>query len=305
VDEEGREDPIPQEIETDDDLDIHPDPIPIEAEPVQDVQEATAQQAAPATEPVQLPELRRSTRAKTQTQSGYVPSMTGLRCGYAVTQLESQGVLHLDAHMFVQQDFYQSEPDVVAMTMTQLSLKAGLKAWGDKAHDAVHSKMKQLHLRNTFKPKHWHELTHSQRQTVLESHIFLKEKPTGKIKGRTVAGGNKQQGCIRKEDASSPTLAVESALLTCIVDAEEGRDIAIIDTPNAFTQTRVEDEKDMALIKIRGVLVDILVEIAPNVYEECVTKDKKGVAQLLVQCQNALHGTMVESPLCYRKFVKS
>jgi hypothetical protein len=53
------------------------------------------------------------------------------------------------------------------------------------------------------------------------------------------------------------------------------------------------------------ILVDILVEIAPDVYEECVTKDKKGVAQLLVQCQNALHGTMVASLLCYRKFVKS
>jgi hypothetical protein len=186
VDEEGPEDPTPQEIEIDDDLDIHPDPIPVEAEPVQDVQEVTAQQAAPVTEPMQLPELRRSTRAKTQTQSGCVPSMTGSRCGYAVTQLESQGVLHPDAHMFVQQDLCQSEPDVVAMIMTQLSLKAGLKAWGDKAHDAVHSEMKQLHLRNTFKPKHWHESTHSQSQTVLESHMFLKEKRTGKIKGRTV-----------------------------------------------------------------------------------------------------------------------
>jgi hypothetical protein len=120
-----------------------------------------------------------------------------------------------------------------------------------------------------------------------------------------VAGGNKQRGCVRKEDASSPTVAVESALLSCIVDAEEGRDVAVIDTPNAFAQTRVEDEKDMAFIKIRGVLVDILVDVAPDVYKKHVTKDKKGVAQLLVQCQNALYGTMVASLLCYRKFVKS
>jgi hypothetical protein len=61
----------------------------------------------------------------------------------------------------------------------------------------------------------------------------------------------------------------------------------------------------MAFIKIRGVLVDILVDIAPDVYKKYVTKDKKGVAQLLVQCQNALYGTMVASLLCYRKFVKS
>jgi hypothetical protein len=39
--------------------------------------------------------------------------------------------------MLTQHDFYQSDPDVVAMVMTQLSLKAGLKAWGDKAHAAA------------------------------------------------------------------------------------------------------------------------------------------------------------------------
>ena len=41
-----------------------------------------------------------------------------------------QVVLNLDAHMFAQQDFYQSEPDVVAAIMTQLSLKVVLREWG-------------------------------------------------------------------------------------------------------------------------------------------------------------------------------
>ena len=214
-------------------------------------------------------------------------------------------MLNPDAHMFVQEDFYQAEPDVVAAIMTQLSLKVGLREWGDKAYVAAHSEMKQLHLRDTFKPKHWSELSPAQRQTVLESHMFLKEKRDKSIKGRTVAGGNKQRDYISKEDASSPTVATESVLLTCIVDAQEERDVAVIDIPNAFVQTRVEDEKDMAFIKIRGVLVDILVDIAPDVYKSYVTTDKKGIKQLLVQCQNALYGTMVASLLYYRKFVKS
>ncbi len=85
-------------------------------------------------------------------------------------------MLNPDAHMFTQTDFYQSEPDVVAAVMTQLSLKAGLKTWGTKARSAVKSEMKQLHMRDTFKPKHMRELTHTQRQMVLESHMFLKEK---------------------------------------------------------------------------------------------------------------------------------
>jgi hypothetical protein len=93
--------------------------------------------------------------------------------------------------------------------------------------------------------------------------------------------------------------------LSCIIDAEEGRDVTVVDIPNVYVQTRVENEKDMAFIKIRGVLVDILVEIAPDVYTSYVSRDKKMMKQLLVQYQNALHGTMVASLLYYRKFVKS
>jgi hypothetical protein len=74
-------------------------------------------------------------------------------------QLESQVVLNTDSHMFVQDDFYQAEPDVVASIMTQLSLEVGLKEWGEEAFTAAQSKMKQLHFRNTFKPKHWRELS--------------------------------------------------------------------------------------------------------------------------------------------------
>jgi hypothetical protein len=135
--------------------------------------------------------------------------------------------------------------------------------------------------------------------------MFLKQKRDGKIKGRTVAGGNKQCDYISKEDASLPTVTTEAVLLSCIIDAKEDRDVAVVDIPNAFVQTRVENKNDMAFINIRGILVDILVEIAPDVYKSHVSKDKKGTKQLLAQCQNALYGTMVASLLYYLKFVKS
>ena len=254
----------------------------------------------------EIPGVRRSTRVRFPTRD-YIPSMSGSsKYAHAVTQLESQEALHPDAHMFFNQSMCQEEPDVVAAIMTQLSLKAGLKQWGDKATEAVRSEMKQLHFRDTFKPFHWNELTHTQKQTVLESHMFLKEKRDGKIKGRTVAGGNKQRDYISKEEASSPTVATESVLLTCsIVDAEEGRDVAVIDIPNAFIQTRIDSEEDMVFIKIRRVLVDVLVDIAPDVYKPYVSTDKKGIKQLVVHCHNTINGTMMASLLYYRKFCKS
>jgi hypothetical protein len=176
---------------------------------------------APVAQPAATNEARRSTRIRTQPKA-YEPSMSGSRYSYAVTQLAEENVLHPDAHMFLQDDFYQSEPDVVAAIMTQLSLKRGLQEWGDNAYLAAESEMKQLHFRNTFKPMLWKDLSATQRQTILESHMFLKEKRDGSIKGRTVAGGNKQRDYISKEDASSPTVATESVLLSCIIDAEEG-----------------------------------------------------------------------------------
>ena len=97
---------------------------------------------------------------------------------------------------------------------------------------------------------------------------------------------------------------MEVVLLTCIIDTEEERDFAVIDIINAFIQTRVEDENDMAFINICGVLVDIMVEISPDVYKSHVTTEKKGVKQLLVLCRNAMYGTMVASLLYYRKFTK-
>jgi hypothetical protein len=42
--------------------------------------------------------------------------------------------------------------------------------------------------------------------------------------------------------------------------------LSIVNTPYAFVQTVVKNEKDKVLICIRGPLVDILMSVAPNVY---------------------------------------
>ena len=54
-----------------------------------------------------------------------------------------------------------------------------------------------------------------------------------------MAGGNKQREYISKEDAISPTVATNRVLMLCIIDAEEDRDVDLINIPNEFIQTRV------------------------------------------------------------------
>ena len=148
-------------------------------------------------------------------------------------------------------------------------------------------------------------MSKEQRAQILESHLFLMKKHCGTIKGRTVAGGNKQRDFISKEDASSPTVSTKAVLLSCLIDATEGRDVATIDIPNAFIQTRVNNPKQRVLIKVKGLLAEILVEIAPEVYSDYVHIDPKGVMVLILECWNAIYGTMIASLLYYGKFCKT
>ena len=102
---------------------------------------------------------------------------------------------------------------------------------------AAEAEMKQLHWRNLFKPIQWNELSNKEQKIVLESHIFMKKKRIGDIKWRIVARGNKQQGYIEKGESSSPMVAIESVILTSIINAREERKVTVIDIPNAFIQT--------------------------------------------------------------------
>ena len=56
-------------------------------------------------------------------------------------------------------------------------------------------------------------LAEEQINTILESHLFLKEKVDGTLKGVAVVGGNRQRYFISKEDARSPPVTTRSVLL--------------------------------------------------------------------------------------------
>ncbi len=58
-------------------------------------------------------------------------------------------------------------------------------------------------------------------------------------------------------------------MLTCVIDAQDDRDVAVVDIPDAFVQTVVdeEDAEHHVIVRIRGSLVDIPVSIAPDIYD--------------------------------------
>jgi hypothetical protein len=226
----------------------------------------------------------------------YQPSMIGKRYSFATTQLGTT---------YLEDETYQHDPLVAFAFLQQLSVKAALKQWGSEAEMAGQKEPSQLHWRDTFVPKLWTDLSADEKSKILKSHMFIVRKQSGETKARLVGSGNKQRDYLSKEDSSSPTAATELVLLTSIVDAAENRDVAIVDIPNAFIQTWVENEKGHVIIRIRGVVVDWLVAIAPKVYSQYVTVGKKGDKQLLVECKNAIYRTMVTALLYYCKFAES
>ena len=73
--------------------------------------------------------------------------MTGKN--YVMSQVDHKDVLHPDAHFYFN-DATAQPVSAVEEIMTQLSLKAGLKQWGEKANNVIQAEMKQLHFRNKF-----------------------------------------------------------------------------------------------------------------------------------------------------------
>jgi hypothetical protein len=63
-------------------------------------------------------------------------------------------------------------------------------------------------------------------------------------------------------------------LITSLIDAKENRDVMIADVPNAFVQTEMDNKTDKhkVAMKIRGQLVDMLIEIDHDKYEPFVRK---------------------------------
>jgi hypothetical protein len=120
-------------------------------------------------------------------------------------------------------------------------------------------------------------MTTLEKKRAMESLIFLNEKQDGEtVKGaRMCANGSTQRAYISREEAPSPTVLSEAIITTGVIDAKQRRDIMTLDIPNAFVQTKIALDGDKIIMKIRGQLIDILLEICPGVYDNYVINEGK------------------------------
>ena len=188
----------------------------------------------------------------------------------------------------------------------QYMLNKGLKVFGEKGKAASKKELKQLHDRLCFTPKSVAEMTPLETARAVEALMFLSEKRDGTIKGRRVYNGIPIREWLSREESASPTAALESIFLLAVVDAKEGRDVMTCDVPNAFIQMPMPPTpkgQPRVMMKITGVLVDLLVELAPELYGPYVVYER-GRKVLYVEVLRAIYGQLVASLLWYKKFRK-
>jgi Reverse transcriptase (RNA-dependent DNA polymerase) len=192
-----------------------------------------------------------------------------------------------------------AEKDGEPLATAQMSMKRGIKLFGQAAVDAVGAEIKQLHDRLVMKAKHARSLTREERQQALAYLMFLKRKRNGQVKGRGCADGRKQRAYTDKELATAPTVATEAVFLTAVVDCYERRDVAIVDVPGAFLQTD-QPVDELVHVRLTGIMVDLLLEIDNDMYAPFVVYEGKEKV-LYLELLKALYGTLRAARLFWDK----
>jgi hypothetical protein len=151
---------------------------------------------------------------------------------------------------------------MLAMFTQTYSLNKGNKKFGQKGKDAVIKEMKQPHSRTVLEGIKVKDMTPLEHKRAMESLPFLVKKRNGKIKARTCANGSIEQEYIDREDATSPRAATGAILITGVIDAKKQGDVMTNDVPNLLVQTPIPQDGEKIILKIRGQLANLLMEIA-------------------------------------------
>ena len=182
----------------------------------------------------------------------------------------------------------------------QMSLKAGLCTFRDDGVKAVEKEMRQLHDRGVMAPVHKKCLTHEQQKEALAYLLFLKRKRCGKVKGRGCTDGRKQRGYITKEESTTPMVSTEAVFLTAVIDALEGREVAVLDVPGAFMQADIDQ---LVHVRFTGEMVNMLLQIDSEMYKDYVMVER-GERVMYMELLKALYGTLRAAQLFWQKLSK-
>ena len=93
-------------------------------------------------------------------------------------------------------------------------------------------------------------------------------------------------------------------MLTCMIDESEKRDVATVDIPGAFLQTKMSKEGKDVHVVLDGRMAKLLAKIAPETYQEYASQ-KRGQAYIYCRVNVAIYGTLKAALLFWKKLSTS
>jgi len=66
---------------------------------------------------------------------------------------------------------------------------------------------------------------------------------------------------MTKNEISSPTVSLKAMMLSCAIDAKEGRYVVVTDIPGAFLHTDMDQDIHMLL---EGTIAELIVKLEPR-----------------------------------------
>jgi hypothetical protein len=172
--------------------------------------------------------------------------------------------------------------------MTQYNLKQGIKKFGDDGKAAVMAELQQLYDCDVMQPVGKYDMTPAERKGALRYLMFVKEKRDGMITGHGCVDGRSQQEYMTKEETSSATVATKARMLSCVIDAIEGSDVATCNIPGTSMESGM---KGKVIMKLEGIMAKVVLKIDPKKYSKYVAKEN-GKVVIYVILTKALYGSL-------------
>ena len=84
---------------------------------------------------------------------------------------------------------------------------------------------------------------------------------------------------MTKDEASLPTVSLVATMLSCAIDAKEGRLVIVTNIPGAFLHADLEDNIHMLL---NGTIMQLIIKLGLTIYRNTNVKTKR---ETYVPCQ--------------------
>lgn len=178
---------------------------------------------------------------------------------------------------------------LTGVVLLQMSASAGLRKHGKEAEKALLKEFQQFKGMDVMDVLDPDLLSDEQKEEALGMVNILQEKrdhtpqnPHLKIRG--CANGKKQRKRYTREETTSPTSGIDSILLTLMIAAMEGRDVAIADIVGAYLHAKMDE---FVAMRIVGREAELMCELNPE-WKVHLRYDKRKRAILYVRLKKAL-----------------